>query len=271
MPRRQIAQEVAHNTQPADDAGDDRIVDTTVIPAPTGKPWVDVAMADIGLQEIPGPQHNARVVEMFRKAGHAWVDDDETAWCAAAMSAWLEESGTPSPKTLGARQFLKWGRAIDEPVPGCIVVMWRGSPNGWQGHVGIYMGEAQGGRAIRVLGGNQKNGVNVAEFSKRRKYRGKYYDAVLGYRMPRKRLKTQIASAGSAAASAAGAATGGVIAATTTVTDAAKPAADALVATGNPAAMSIGLWAVAALALVGAGLAIYTAWQRGQDFKSRGV
>lgn len=57
-----------------------------------------------------------------------------------------------------------------------MVVLSRGDPNGWQGHVGFYAGKAANGN-ILVLGGNQGNKVSVQEYPTAR---------VLGYRKPPK-------------------------------------------------------------------------------------
>ncbi|WP_153039724.1 hypothetical protein [Pseudovibrio sp. Ad37] len=51
-------------------------------------------------------------------------------------------------------------------MPGSILVFWRGSPRGWNGHVGFYVSESAG--HYHVLGGNQSNAVTTAKLSKRR-------------------------------------------------------------------------------------------------------
>lgn len=43
-------------------------------------PWMEVALAEIGVRDLLGAGNtNARVLEYFRVAGHAWVRKDETA------------------------------------------------------------------------------------------------------------------------------------------------------------------------------------------------
>ena len=49
---------------------------------------------------------------------------------------------------------------------GAITVFWRGSPDGWSGHVGFYAGEDKD--AYHVLGGNQSDMVNVTRVAKSR-------------------------------------------------------------------------------------------------------
>ena len=58
--------------------------------------WLKAAYKDLGLKEIRGKKDNPRVVEMFAESGHAWVRDDETAWCAAAVGS-LSTRSTSSP------------------------------------------------------------------------------------------------------------------------------------------------------------------------------
>jgi hypothetical protein len=66
---------------------------------------------------------------------------------------------------LGARNWGKFG--IDcTPQPGAIITFWRGSPDGWQGHVGFYVGEDDAN--FHILGGNQGNAVNVSRYPKAR-------------------------------------------------------------------------------------------------------
>ncbi len=117
------------------------------------------AMADLGLQEIVGGAHNPRIIEMFAKSGHSWVQDDETAWCAAAMNTWLLEGGLRGTGKLNARSFLDWGREhTGKPEKGVIAVFERGN-SAWQGHVAFCTGR-ETDTHIEVLGGNQQNQVN---------------------------------------------------------------------------------------------------------------
>lgn len=135
--------------------------------------WLKLARAEIGTKEIPGAQHNQAVLGYFDKAGFPQIDNDETAWCAAFANAMLEQSGYPGSKSLAARSFLNWGKPVAKPYPGCIVVFWRGSPRGWEGHVGFYLSER--GDKIKVLGGNQGNAVTAQDYPR---------SQLLGYREP---------------------------------------------------------------------------------------
>lgn len=144
-----------------------------------GEPaWMAEARALVGLKEIVGSKHEPRIVKFFADAGHAWVKDDETAWCAAFANAMLKRAGIEGTGSLAARSFLQWGEKLDKPRVGCLVVLSRGNPKGWQGHVGFYVGEDR--THIHVLGGNQSNAVSIARYSKTR---------LLGYRWPKEAAK----------------------------------------------------------------------------------
>lgn len=104
---------------------------------------------------------NPKVVAYFRDAGQPGVKDDATAWCAAFVGAMLARAGSRGTGTLLARDYLKWGRAVDlsDAQPGDIVVFRRGTSS-WQGHVGFLVG--RNGAFLDVLGGNQRDQVSIA-------------------------------------------------------------------------------------------------------------
>lgn len=122
-----------------------------------------LAQADMGTVEWKDG-HNPKVLKYFADVGHDWVKDDETAWCAAFVGAMLKRSGLPHTGKLNARSYLDWGDevALGSAKEGDIVVFWRGKPDGWQGHVGFFVRRA--GTHIEVLGGNQKNSVNIQRY-----------------------------------------------------------------------------------------------------------
>ncbi len=135
------------------------------------QPWIEHAKHAIGIKEIKGNKHHPEIVQYWKDIKRGGIKDDETPWCAAFVGAMLERSGIKSSRFESAKSYLDWGVIIKEPVDGCIVVFSR---NGG-GHVGFVVGEDTNGNLL-VLGGNQKNAVNVASFNKSR---------VKGYRYPR--------------------------------------------------------------------------------------
>lgn len=135
---------------------------------PDAFPWMQEAYRLLGTREIRGSAHNADIL--------AWADAldidytrDETPWCglfvAHALATGLPKEDLADPP-LWSRAWLKTGEPVDEPVFGDVLVFWRGSRDGWTGHVGFYVGEA--GDYFLVLGGNQSNSVSIAKIAKNR-------------------------------------------------------------------------------------------------------
>lgn len=135
--------------------------------------WMPIAQSYQGQKEIRGAKDNPVIVNYFDAVGHGWVKDDETPWCAAFVGAVLAEAGLAHTGSLAARSYLKWGKRVSDPKYGDIVVFWRGKKSGWQGHVGFYIKEDK--THVYVLGGNQRNAVNVSRYSKSK---------ILGFRRP---------------------------------------------------------------------------------------
>lgn len=105
----------------------------------------------------------AELAAFIKQAGIT-INPANTAWCAAFVDAVLYQNNIKGTGQLNARSFLDWGKRTQTPQIGDIVVLWRGSPNSWKGHVGFYKGvDAQGN--ILILGGNQDNQVSVEAFA----------------------------------------------------------------------------------------------------------
>lgn len=124
-----------------------------------------------GLKEVFGSKHNPEIVKMFHEIGYKWVNDDETAWCSAALNYFCKMLRLQRSGKLDARSWLKLPIVVNEPEIGDIVVLWRNNPNDWTGHVGLYISDDND--RIYVLGGNQDNMISIKPFHKSR---------VLGYR-----------------------------------------------------------------------------------------
>jgi len=129
------------------------------------------ALDEYGIAEVSGTKYNKRVLDYFHETGHKWVTDDATAWCAAFANWVLKECGIQGSGKLNARSFLDTGREVKNPQQGDLVIFWRGSKSGWQGHVAFYITERDG--FIYTLGGNQSDKVNISRYPK---------DRLLGYR-----------------------------------------------------------------------------------------
>ncbi|MFC0302787.1 TIGR02594 family protein [Rhizorhabdus histidinilytica] len=121
--------------------------------------WMVVARKLIGTTEIPGPQHNNVIVNLFARVGYAIYKTDEVAWCGAFIGACFKDAGIAIPKTAPrALDWATWGVEC-EPQVGAVCVMEREGG----GHVTFAAGRTAAG-AIKGLGGNQRNQVNISDF-----------------------------------------------------------------------------------------------------------
>lgn len=118
-------------------------------------PWMSIAIRELGAREYAGAADNPRVVEYLRSTtlGYPANSNDETYWCSAFVNWCVEKAGYEGTDSAWARSWDNWGKKIETPRRGCIVVFQRGSG----GHVGFYIGET--GNKINVLGGNQSDSV----------------------------------------------------------------------------------------------------------------
>ena len=133
--------------------------------------WYTVARAYIGLKEIVGAKHNETILEFWEHCKLPFRDD-ETPWCAGFVGGCLEKCGIKSTRSGMARSYLKWGKPLEEPRIGAIVVYWRVSRYSTSGHVG-FVANAPDGGFLPTLGGNQGNAVSIKPYPMSR---------ILGYR-----------------------------------------------------------------------------------------
>lgn len=138
--------------------------------------WLVNAFAEVGTKEIEGAHHHPRVVEYHQCTGLG-ATDDETPWCSSFMCFVMQSAGIVSTRSAASLSWLRWGKELDAPVRGCVVIFERigadGLPIPNRGHVALYVGENE--RCVHVLGGNQRNQVAISPYRK---------DRVIGYRWP---------------------------------------------------------------------------------------
>jgi uncharacterized protein (TIGR02594 family) len=134
--------------------------------------WLRRARMEIGVSEIAGRKHSARVLSYWELAKLPFRDD-ETPWCAGFVGAMLEDVGIRSTRSGMARSYETWGQPCGA-IPGAITVFWRGSRSSGTGHVGFLTGNDQYGN-LMILGGNQGDAVNIKPFSPNR---------LVGFRWP---------------------------------------------------------------------------------------
>lgn len=137
--------------------------------------WLEHALCELAdrVAEKPGLAHHERIVHYHSHTGLA-SKDDETSWCSSFVCCAIEcGAGLLSTKSAAARSWRSWGRPLERPLLGAIVVLWRVSPTSPSGHVGFLVGVR--GDRVAILGGNQGNAATVQWFPKSR---------VLSYRWP---------------------------------------------------------------------------------------
>tara|TARA_R110000764_G_scaffold70899_1_gene146221 strand:+ start:1298 stop:1720 length:423 start_codon:yes stop_codon:yes gene_type:complete len=128
---------------------------------------IKTALSQYGIEEWKGNIDNPEVIKYFDDIGFDGKTlKDETAWCSAFVNWVCMMCDLPYTKKLNARSWLDIGEQTDSPEQGDIVVLWRGDPDGWKGHVGFYVRESE--TNIYMLGGNQGNKVQIAPYSKSR-------------------------------------------------------------------------------------------------------
>lgn len=147
-----------------------------------GASWLPVAQGELGQKEEKGyGSNNPRILEYlrtFKYLAHTFADKaanvhhsdvDETAWCAAFVNWCLTQAGRNPGPSARARDWLKYGIALDVPVPGAITIIYkkpkaradrRLTPSGY--HVGFFV--RSDGTSVTLLGGNQSDQVRESTF-----------------------------------------------------------------------------------------------------------
>jgi uncharacterized protein (TIGR02594 family) len=118
------------------------------------------------VSRYPKNKNNPQILEFFHDIGFKKINDDEISWCAAFVNYCLKKSGYNYSHSLLAKDWLKNGIEIKNPLPGDVVVFWRGKKNGWQGHVAFYIKEDKENNLIYAYGGNQDGTVCLKPFPK---------------------------------------------------------------------------------------------------------
>lgn len=133
----------------------------------------DLAQRYVGeIKELPGAAQHPYIQWCHLLTGLGPDQPDELPWCSSFANAIAWELRLPRSKSVAARSWLAVGIDVapEAAVPGYdVVILKRGT--GLQpdatvlkapGHVGFYAGRTRD--KVRVLGGNQSNGVTIDEF-----------------------------------------------------------------------------------------------------------
>lgn len=138
-------------------------------------PWLEIARSYVGLKEIRGPRHNPTILGWLKRyalnIGRWGKSRDETPWCAVFVSHCLAEAGHKTTEDARAASYKTYGRP-SKVVQGAVIVIRRKKTS-----TKNITGSGRGGYHVFFLdtitrqfykgwGGNQKNSVSYAAYSK---------------------------------------------------------------------------------------------------------
>lgn len=132
-------------------------------PPPDYAPWYAEMLKYIGKTEF-----DLEIAAWLASDGATVGDPAEVPWCGDAVQTAFANTLPTEPLPENpylAANWATWGDYV-APQMFCVLSFWRGSPDNWQGHVGLYAGESD--ENFYVLGGNQSNSVNMSPISKTR-------------------------------------------------------------------------------------------------------
>ncbi len=122
-----------------------------------------LALSQYGVTEVHEGD-NPVILNYAKESGMDQMPNDEMNWCSILMNWVAFKCQLPMSKSPAARSWLNVGTEVKEPMIGDVVVLWRVSPDSWQGHVGIFIRLTEDKKFIFILGGNQGNKVCIQPF-----------------------------------------------------------------------------------------------------------
>jgi uncharacterized protein (TIGR02594 family) len=133
-----------------------------------------VGFSLFGLKEALGAKDNPEIIAMAKYCGFNGYAHDSIAWCALAQNYVNKKAGFEASGKLNAKSFKSIGETVEFKIdgkydfsnvqPGDICVFWRNNPNGWEGHVAMFINYRQTEGRVYVLGGNQGDAYNVSAY-----------------------------------------------------------------------------------------------------------
>ena len=134
--------------------------------------YLELAMEELQVHETAGDAATERIIE-YDKHTALKATSDEVAWCSSFANFIVDTAGDSGTHSAAARSWLDWGRVLDTPVPGCVVVIDRhDDTNPHAAHVTFFTCFKDKDH-IECIGGNQGDCVKMSVFPKTK---------VLGYR-----------------------------------------------------------------------------------------
>ena len=138
-------------------------------------PWIKEAEKVIGRHEV---MDSEELRAWLRKDGATLGDPAKLPWCGdfveTCIKLALPKEKLPANPYL-ARNWAEWGEDATRRY-GAVIVFWRGTKKGTQGHVGFATAIDEARGLVEVLGGNQGNEVSRAWLG---------MDRILAWRAPK--------------------------------------------------------------------------------------
>ena len=125
---------------------------------------VAIARKYIGLSEIGATNKHPTIDAWAKSLSGKWLIGQP--WCGTFCAQVFKEAGLSAkvPKDFfRAKEWENAGTRLTKPAYGCVVTFTRDGG----GHVGFVVGKTKAGM-LKVLGGNQSNAVNIADFDPKR-------------------------------------------------------------------------------------------------------
>lgn len=124
--------------------------------------WITIAKGEVGVKGITAPNLDSDdVLKYHKSAGGA--SNDEVPWCSSFTNWVMQEAGYNGTQSKAARSWLSWNESYStKPRYGAITVLWRGTPNSPNGHVGFLL--EWDDKYVWLLGGNQSNSVKISKY-----------------------------------------------------------------------------------------------------------
>lgn len=131
--------------------------------------WLQIALAEIGVKETPGPESTPRILTYWRDGQPGWkTHGDDQPWCSVFLNWCMAQAGIRGTGSPAARSWLTWGVSVEPRVGAVTVVHARPRRNGLTTgsgyHVALWMGQTD--KWFTLLGGNQSNSVKTVGFPK---------------------------------------------------------------------------------------------------------
>ena len=131
-------------------------------------PWMDSVLKElsIGVEEVPGQDHNSRILE-YHSTTSLKAKTDEVPWCSSFVNWCFTQNGIQGTNSAAASSWANWGQDLGQnPAYGSIGIQIK---NGKMSHVGFTVAYTPSG-GIKLLGGNQQNMVKISTYNSKTKF-----------------------------------------------------------------------------------------------------